>query len=136
MPDAFITKLDQSGKVVYSTYLGGSSADIAYGIAVDESGNAYVSGTTSSPNFPVTAGAFQTSPPSNSSHVFVAKLNPSGSALVYATLVGARPLLERKRMVHEIMRDADVRRCPEFRQTSAGKKGNPPGGASITHSAV
>ena len=88
VPDAFITKLDQSGKIVYSTYLGGSSGDIAYGIAVDASGNAYVSGTTSSPNFPVTAGAFQTSPSSNSSHVFVAKLNPSGSALVYATLVG------------------------------------------------
>jgi hypothetical protein len=88
VPDAFITKLDQSGKIVYSTYLGGSSADIAYGIAVDASGNAYVSGTTSSPNFPLTVGAFQTSPLSNSSHAFVAKLNPSGSALVYATLVG------------------------------------------------
>jgi len=87
LPDAFITKLDQSGKIVYSTYLGGNSADVANGIAVDASGNAYISGTTSSPNFPVTAGAFQASPPSNSMHAFVAKLNPSGSALVYATLV-------------------------------------------------
>jgi uncharacterized protein (TIGR03437 family) len=88
LPDAFVTKLDSSGQIVYSTYLGGSSADVAYGIAVDANGNAYVSGTTSSPNFPVTAGAFQTTPSSNSTHAFVAKLNASGSALIYATLVG------------------------------------------------
>ena len=88
MPDAFVTKLDPSGQIVYSTYLGGSNADIAYGIAVDADGNVYVSGTTSSPNFPVTAGAFQTIPASNSTHAFVAKLNASGSALIYSTLVG------------------------------------------------
>src|ERR1017187_9755297 len=88
LSDAFVTKLDPSGQIVYSTYLGGSSADAAYGSAVDANGNAYVSGTTSSPNFPVTAGAFQTTPSSNSTHAFVAKLNASGSALIYATLVG------------------------------------------------
>ena len=88
MPDAFVTKLDASGKIVYSTYLGGSSYDIAYSIAVDAQGNAYVAGTTASPNFPVTSGAFQTSALGKSTHGFVAKLNPSGSALIYSTLVG------------------------------------------------
>jgi uncharacterized protein (TIGR03437 family) len=88
MSDAFVTKLDSSGKIVYSTYLGGTNTDVAYGIAVDANGDAYISGTTSSPNFPVTTGAFQTSPRSNSMHAFVAKLNASGSALVYSTLVG------------------------------------------------
>src|ERR1035437_5507461 len=88
IPDAFVMKLDSSGQIVYSTYLGGTNTDVAYGIAVDANGDAYISGTTSSPNFPVTTGAFQTSPRSNSMHAFVAKLNASGSALVYSTLVG------------------------------------------------
>ena len=87
-PDAFVTKLDPSGQIVYSTYLGGSGPDIAYGIAVDASGNAYVAGTTASPNFPVTAGSFQTTPHSAATHAFVAKLNASGSALIYSTLLG------------------------------------------------
>ncbi len=59
--DAFVTKLNPSGTVlVYSTYLGGSSNDYANGIAVDSAGNAYVTGDTSSTNFPTTPGAFQT----------------------------------------------------------------------------
>jgi beta-lactam-binding protein with PASTA domain len=75
----------------YSTYLGGSLSDVAYGIAADSSGNAYVVGTTFSTNFPVTNGAVQ---PSNDgsakgvSNVFVAKLNPAGTALVYSTYLG------------------------------------------------
>jgi uncharacterized protein (TIGR03437 family) len=88
LSDAFVTKLDASGKIVYSTYLGGSSNDVAYGIAVDANGNAYIAGTTASPNFPLTAEAFESTPRSNSTHAFVAKLNASGSALVYSTLVG------------------------------------------------
>ena len=88
MSDAFVTKLDSLGKIVYSTYLGGTNTDVADGIAVDANGDAHISGKTSSPNFPVTTGAFQTSPRSNSTHAFVAKLNASGSALVYSTLVG------------------------------------------------
>lgn len=88
VPDAFVTKLDPSGKIVYSTYVGGSGADVASGIAVDAQGNAYVAGTTSSSNFPVTAGAFQTTALSNSTHGFVLKLNPSGTALVFSTLIG------------------------------------------------
>jgi len=58
--DAFATKLDPSGSaLVYSTYLGGGSGDQGCGIAVDANGNAYVTGSTTSTNFPTTAGAFQ-----------------------------------------------------------------------------
>ena len=50
--DAFVTKLNSSGSLSYSTYLGGNSTDNGFGIAVDVSGNAYVTGVTSSTNFP------------------------------------------------------------------------------------
>ncbi len=85
--DAFVTKLDPTGSViVYSTYLGGSNAEYGYGIAVDGSGNAYVTGSTSSNNFP-TVNPFQ--PARAASHdAFVTKLDASGSALVYSTYLG------------------------------------------------
>ena len=58
--DAFVAKLDAAGaNLLYSTYLGGTSPDIAWGIAVDKNGNAYVAGGTQSADFPVTAGVFQ-----------------------------------------------------------------------------
>src|SRR5882762_3285042 len=71
----------------YSTYLGGNSGDSGMGIAVDADGNAYVTGSTGSPNFPTIAGAFQPTCVSNSC-AFVTKFNPAGSALVYSTLLG------------------------------------------------
>src|SRR5437879_12463271 len=59
--DAFVTKLNATGSaLLYSTYLGGSNYDWGQGIAVDADGNAYVTGGTSSSDFPTTAGAFQT----------------------------------------------------------------------------
>ncbi len=87
--DAFITKLAPDGRsLVYSTYLGGEGFDEGTGIAVDATGNAYVTGTTGSVNFP-TVSAFQ---PAHSSgfgeEVFVTKLNPAGSALLYSTYLG------------------------------------------------
>jgi Beta-propeller repeat/Abnormal spindle-like microcephaly-assoc'd, ASPM-SPD-2-Hydin len=86
--DAFVTELNPAGSaLVYSTYLGGSSNDQGFGIAVDSSGNAYVTGVTSSPDFPITPGAFQTTL-SGSGNAFLTKLNPSGSALVYSTYLG------------------------------------------------
>src|SRR5437762_1954940 len=86
--DAFVIKLNPTGSaLVYSTYLGGSGEDIGYGIAVDGSGNAYVTGEAGSTNFPSTAGAFQTSI-GGYSDAFVSKLNPGGSALVYSTYLG------------------------------------------------
>jgi hypothetical protein len=86
--NAFVTKIDPSGSaLVYSTYLGGSGVDDGSGIAVDSSGNAYVTGATSSPNFPVTPGAFQTTL-NGADNAFVTKINPTGSALVYSTYLG------------------------------------------------
>jgi len=87
LADAFVTKLDASGSVVYSTYLGGTAAEAGLGIAVDDAGNAYVSGGSASPDFPVTPGAFDTSHNGNED-VFVAKLNPDGSAVLWATFLG------------------------------------------------
>ena len=85
--NAFVTKINASGSaLVYSTYLGGGGVDHGYGIAVDASGNAYVSGFTSSTNFP-TANALQ-STLGGSQNAFVTKINASGSALVYSTYLG------------------------------------------------
>lgn len=69
----------------YSTYLGGSGIDGATAIAVDATGAAYLTGTTSAPDFP-TVGPFQTDRPSIDS--FVTKLNPAGNAIVYSTYLG------------------------------------------------
>jgi hypothetical protein len=74
--------------VVYSTYLGGSGFDFGAGIAVDASGQAYVTGGTDSTNFPTTAGAFQSSFGGGTFDAFVTKLNPTGSALVYSSFLG------------------------------------------------
>jgi Beta-propeller repeat len=85
--DAFISKLNPTGSaLVYSTYFGGSGSDDAMGIAVDLAGNAYVTGTTSSTDFP-TVNAFQTVF-GGTLDAFVAKLNATGSALVYSTYLG------------------------------------------------
>jgi len=86
-PDAFVVKLNPAGQIVYATYLGGAGADAGLGIAVDSAGSAYVVGSTNSQNFPVTAGALQTRLAGNTD-VFVAKLSPDGSTLVYATYLG------------------------------------------------
>jgi hypothetical protein len=86
--DAYVTKLDRTGSaLVYSTYLGGSGSDEGEGIALDARGNAYVTGTTDSVDFPTTVGAFQTSA-GGMSDAFVAKLDRTGSALVYSTYLG------------------------------------------------
>ncbi|HJP91959.1 MAG TPA: SBBP repeat-containing protein [Pyrinomonadaceae bacterium] len=86
--DVFVTKLNPAGSaLVYSTFLGGSSRDLGFGIAVDTSGSAYVTGSTDSSEFPTTVGASDTTHNGNFD-VFVTKLNPSGSALVYSTLFG------------------------------------------------
>ena len=95
-PDAFVTKLNPAGSapLLYSTYLGGSNIDGGFGIAVDSSGSAYVTGDTASTNFP-TLGAFQPtfgtvscSNPPVCFDAFVTKLNPAGSALVYSSYLG------------------------------------------------
>lgn len=85
--DVFVAKINPAGSaLVYSTYLGGADLDEGFGIAVDASGSAYIAGDTDSPNFPrvnpiqsFNGGGFD---------VFVARLNASGSALVYSTTLG------------------------------------------------
>ncbi|PYP19022.1 MAG: hypothetical protein DMD54_03995 [Gemmatimonadetes bacterium] len=99
--EAFVTKLNPTGSgLVYSTYLGGSRDEIGIRIAVDTTGNAYVTGTTTSLDFPTTPGSFQPAfaggPPSSGDPAFsppptdayVTKLNATGSALDYSTYLG------------------------------------------------
>ncbi len=107
---AFVVKLNPAGtQVIYSALIGGTQAILqtsprnylldnrGKALAVDAAGNVYLTGTTTSLNFPTTNGTLQTqttnlSPtdaPLNES--FVVKLNPQGSALVYATLLGRGP---------------------------------------------
>jgi hypothetical protein len=90
--NAFVTKLNQSGTALaYSTYLGGSSGDTGSAIAVDATGNVYVTGQTSSTDFPVSSGAFQATnhgAAKGLTNAFVTKLNSAGTALVYSTYLG------------------------------------------------
>src|SRR5215831_10482860 len=87
--DAFVTKLNPTGsRLVYSTFLGGAlDSDDVFAIAVDQAHNAYVTGETGSPDFPVTPGAFRTTKV-GAFDAFVTKLNAAGSALVYSTFIG------------------------------------------------
>ncbi len=86
--DAFVSKLSPSGStLVYSTFLGGTGAQNANAIVVDASGNTYITGFTTSRDFPTTANAFQPAIGAGES-VFVTKLSASGSALVYSTYLG------------------------------------------------
>ena len=85
--DAFVTKLDASGALIYSTYLGGSSRDTGAGIAVDAAGNAYVTGSTVSADFPTTPGAFDLTTGFDQD-AFVAKLGADGATLAYSSYLG------------------------------------------------
>lgn len=84
--DAFVTKFNSTGSLTYSTYLGGNSSDAGFSVALDASGNAYVTGVTTSTNFPV-VNPIQANGGSGGD-VFVTKLNAAGSALVYSTYLG------------------------------------------------
>jgi hypothetical protein len=91
--DAFVTKINPAGSaLVYSTYLGGSGQDEGSGIAVDQNGNAYVVGATTSTSFPVTRNAIQPKDPSNpkyaDSSAYVSVLNATGSGLLYSSYLG------------------------------------------------
>src|SRR5262249_7782756 len=88
--DAFVTKLGADGSLLYSTYLGGTSADLGQAIAVDGAGNACLTGQTYSADFPTTPGAFQRTMPVNGAGVvaFVTKLDATGSALLFSTYLG------------------------------------------------
>ena len=102
--DAFVAKIDPLGEnLIYSTFLGGGAREIGNTIEVDEAGHAYVAGSTNSGNFPTTPGALdrdfedQVFRPVDA---FVAKINPSGSGLVYSTYLG--------RANNEFVNDVDI----------------------------
>jgi hypothetical protein len=94
--DVFVTKLNRTGtELIYSTYLGGSGLEgtvSAVGLAVDKNGNAYVTGNTTSTDFPTTPGVFQPAfaggPSDTPLDTFVTKLNHTGTALIYSTYLG------------------------------------------------
>jgi hypothetical protein len=86
--DAFVTKLDATGsRVLYSTYIGGGDTDEASAIAVDEDGNAFITGQTWSADYPVTLDAALASS-SAAGDAFVSELGADGSQLVHSTLLG------------------------------------------------
>jgi uncharacterized protein (TIGR03437 family) len=92
--DAFVAKFNSAGALVYLTYLGGSADDGATAIAVDAAGNAYITGATTSPNFP-TMNPYQAHfgglgglSAVHSGDAFVTKLNPAGNQLIYSTYLG------------------------------------------------
>jgi Beta-propeller repeat/OmpA-like transmembrane domain len=85
--NAFVTKINATGTAfIYSTFLGGRGENVSYAIAVDASGNAYVTGTTTAPDFPTVNPLQATN--LGSGDAFITKINPSGSALVYSTYLG------------------------------------------------
>src|SRR5579883_34537 len=93
--DAFVIKLGRDGSIAYATYLGGSGPDQARAAAVDSQGDVWITGDTVSPDFPVTAGALQSSfhgevdlGPLRFGDAFVAKLDPTGGKLLYSTYLG------------------------------------------------
>lgn len=84
--DVFVAKFDPRGNVLFATYFGGSSTDTAHAIAVDAGGGVYVTGSTGSLDFPISAGAYGKTPGPG----FIFKLNPDGS-LAWSTYFGGAP---------------------------------------------
>jgi hypothetical protein len=86
--DAFVTRVSASGaSLLYSTYLGGASAEIGRDIALDSAGHAYVTGTTESVDYPTTAGAFDTTL-GGPRDVYVTELDTTGASLLASTFLG------------------------------------------------
>ncbi len=89
--DVFVTKLNPVGSsLVYSTFIGGADIDMGSDIAIDTTGNVYITGFTSDTviDYPTTSGAYDTTHNGGLTDVFVTKLNPTGTSLVYSTFIG------------------------------------------------
>lgn len=87
--DVFVTKLNAAGSdLEYSTFLGGDAEEWGNGIAIDEDGNAYINGRTCGADFPSTPGSYSPAYNGGGADVFVAKLNATGSDLIYSTFLG------------------------------------------------
>jgi Beta-propeller repeat len=88
--DAVLVKLDPQGRIVFSTYLGGAGDDYGQDIALDSLGNIYITGTTSSNDFPIRNPyqALRVPGGTSGTDVFVTKINPAGSAILYSTYLG------------------------------------------------
>ena len=88
--DAFVTKINAAGTaVLYSTFLGGNGDDFGNGIAVDAAGDAFVTGSTASTNFPgVTGSSIQPAYGGDSTDGFVTEIDPAGAAIVFSTYLG------------------------------------------------
>jgi len=87
--DVFYSKIDSTGSnLIYSTFLGGSGLDYGISISLDQNNNVYLGGRTESNNFPVSSSAFQKSKAGGADDGFIAKLNSSGTSLVYSTYIG------------------------------------------------
>jgi len=91
--DAFVAKLSPTGTILYSTTFAGSQTDVAVAIDIDSAGAAYISGQTTSPDFPVTPGALQTAFQAASGQAFVAKVDAQGK-VIYATFIGGSALVD------------------------------------------
>jgi hypothetical protein len=89
--DAFVTKLNPTGTdLVFSTFIGGTDYDAGSDIARDAGGNIYITGSTSSNNFPTAGNPYQANGGGRNVDLFVTKLNATGSALLYSTYLGGR----------------------------------------------
>ncbi len=112
--DAFVAEFNPAGSgntsLVYSTYFGGSGNDIGYGIAVDSTGDAYIAGSTTSSNLPVTSGVYQ-SALTGTEDAFVAELNPAAAgsgALAYSTYLGGNSVTSASAIAVDSSGDAFV----------------------------
>ena len=88
--DAFIAKLSADGsRLIYSSFLGGNSADWGNAVDVDVSGNAYITGGTGSNDFPTSSGVYKTNY-NSLNDIFITKINPNGTGLVLSTTIGGK----------------------------------------------
>ncbi|HLV87833.1 MAG TPA: SBBP repeat-containing protein [Candidatus Sulfotelmatobacter sp.] len=86
-PHVFVSKLNPAGSsLIYTDYIGGNNQDFGYALTLDQNANVWITGSTSSSNFPVVHAYNPTYP--GSSNLFLAKISPSGSSLLYSTYLG------------------------------------------------